>query len=197
MPNARQKKDAVFTPELIRILKIFGIFSIAFVVLLSFFDSKRASNSGKDLAFRMSSSSRIFFLNLKAIHYDRAIRADAGMTLFRHADREKSDSRPLLDVLIILNPIKDEAYLYLEPINTSWPIALRVGREGKLEKEFLFENGNKSDFLDYLSQLEPWLDPESKIELKSGEDWNPIWNTAKERNAILETLEDFARLTEN
>lgn len=196
MPNPRQKKDAVFTPELIRILKIFGFFSIALVLVLSFFDTKRASNSGKDPAFRMSASSRIFFLNLKAIHYDREVRSDAGMTLFRHAKREKSDTNPLVDLVIVMNPTKDEAYLYMEPKNADWPIDIRVSQEEGLQ-DFHFENGNKTDFLNYIVQLRPWLDGESKIELKSGEEWVPIWDTSKERNAVLETWEDFSRLTEN
>ncbi len=127
----KPKTDPVLTLELIKIIKIFGIASISLVLVLAFFNDKRANNSGEDDTFRMVDSDRLYFLNLRAIYYDRENRADAGMALFRHGKRQISDSIPKLDLLIIMNSRKDEAYLYLEPINFDWPIKIRVSGQNQ------------------------------------------------------------------
>mgnify|MGYP003133645787 FL=1 len=103
-------KDPVLTPELLKIIKIFGIASILMVLGLSFFNSRRANNTGEDLTFRMSDAARIYFLNMKAINYNREIRSDAGMTLFRHEDLSVKNDEAGIQLVLILNPQKDKAY---------------------------------------------------------------------------------------
>ncbi|MFC5626753.1 hypothetical protein [Algoriphagus winogradskyi] len=192
MPQ-RQKPNEVFTPELVKILKIFGLISIGLVLLLSFFNSKRANNTGDDLTFRMTSSSRLYFLNVRAIKYDRENRSDAGMVLFRHGNREVSEADPLLDLVIILNSQKDEAYLYLEPVNLEWPLQIRASKAGK-EKMFQFQNSNNSDFLTYVRDLEPWILDEAKFEIYHGSGWGSLWAKPKEKQAVKTILEDYFRL---
>ncbi|MEP2298333.1 MAG: hypothetical protein ABJI21_18640, partial [Algoriphagus sp.] len=120
MPQ-RQKSNDILSPELVKILKIFGLISIGLILILSFFNTKRANNTGDDLTFRISPSSRLYFLNVRAIRYDREIRSDAGMLLFRHGNRSVSPTEPLLNLVLILNSRKEEAYLYLEPESVDWP----------------------------------------------------------------------------
>tara|TARA_R110002020_G_scaffold316186_1_gene531251 strand:+ start:188 stop:781 length:594 start_codon:yes stop_codon:yes gene_type:complete len=189
----RQKANDTLSPELIKILKIFGLVSISLVVSLSFFNTKRANNSGDDLTFRMTSSSRLYFLNVRAIKYDRESRSDAGMLLFRHGKREISNSKPSLDLVIILNSQKDEAYLYLEPINMDWPLQIRASKDG-IEKVFQFQNSNNSDFLQYVRDLEPWIIDDAKFELKKDSTWTSIWAEPKEKEALKVILEDYFRL---
>ena len=192
MPS-RQKSTEIFTPELIKIFKIFGLISIGLVLLLSFFNTKRANNSGDDLTFRMTSSSRLYFLNVRALKYDRESRSDAGMLLFRHGKREIPDSNPSLDLVIILNSQKDEAYLYLKPINMDWPLEIRASKDGK-QHVFQFQNSNNSDFLNYVRDLEPWIIDDAKFELKKDSTWTSIWAKPKEKEALKAILEDYFRL---
>lgn len=192
MPS-RQKPNEIFTPELIKVFKIFGLISIGLVLVLSFFNTKRANNSGDDLTFRMTSSSHLYFLNVRAINYDRENRSDAGMLLFRHGKREVSEAKPMLDFLIILNSQKDEAYLYLEPGNMDWPLEIRASKDGK-EEMFQFQNSNNSDFLEYVRKLEPWIKDDAEFELKKDSMWTPIWSKPKEKEALKTILEDYFRL---
>lgn len=192
MPN-RQNTSEIFTPELIKVFKIFGLISIGLVLLLSFFNSKRANNSGDDLIFRMTSSSRLYFLNVRALKYDRESRSDAGMLLFRHGKREISDSQPSLDLVIILNSQKDEAYLYLEPVNMGWPLEIRASKNGK-EKVFQFQNSNNSDFLKYVKDLKPWITDDAEFEFMKDSTWTSIWSKPKEKEALKTILEDYFRL---
>lgn len=192
MPK-RQKTNEILSPELIKILKIFGFVSVGLVLLLSFFNTKRANNTGDDLTFHMTSSSRLYFLNVRAISYDRESRSDAGMLLFRHGKREIYGSQPSLDLVIILNSQKDEAYLYIEPVNMEWPLEIRASREGK-EEVFQFQNSNNSDFLKYVRNLEPWIADNAEFEIKKDSTWTSIWSKPKEKEALKTILEDYFRL---
>ena len=187
------KQNEIFTPELIKILKIFGFLSIGLVLVLSFFNTKRANNSGEDLTFRMSSSSRLYFMNVRTLKYDRETRSDAGMILFRHGKRAISESDPQLDLVIILNNPKDEAYLYLEPVNLDWPLEMKATQAGK-EQIFQFDIGNNSEVLEYVKQLEPWIESEASFEIKVDSAWVSIWSALKEKEALKATIEDYFRL---
>lgn len=187
------KTDPIFTPELIRVMKIFGFISIGIVLVLSFFNTKRANNSGDDPTFRMADSNRLFFLNLNAINYDREYRKDAGMILYRHADREKSDIEPILDLAIILNPSKDEAYLYFEPQQMDWPIDFKI-ISGEQEIFYTIENGDKMAYLSYIEKLSPFLETEAKFFIKQDEDWTEIWREPSAKSALKSTQEDYFRL---
>jgi hypothetical protein len=189
----KPKTDPILTPELIKIIKIFGIASISLVLVLSFFNVKRANNSGEEDTFRMADSDRLYFLNVRSSYYDRENRTDAGMTLYRHGKRKISDSIPSLDLLIILNSQKDEAYLYLEPINFDWPIKIRASKELKSE-EFTLENGNKFDHKSHVDKLKPWIEDTESFDLWYKEAWIPIWDTPKEKEVLKTVLEDYFRL---
>lgn len=189
----KPKTDPILTPELIKIIKIFGIASILLVLVLSFFNDKRANNSGEDGTFRMADSDRLYFLNVRSSYYDRENRADARMAIFRHGRRLISDSIPSLDLLIILNSRKDEAYLYLEPINFDWPIKIRASGQNQSE-EFILENGNKFDHLAHIDALRARIEEGFSFYLFYKGDWIPIWDTPKEKEVLKTVQEDYFRL---
>jgi len=191
--SQKSGSDSIFTPELMKIIKIFGLISIGLVLVLSFFNTKRASNTEANPIFRMPDSNRLYFLNIRAIDYDIEIRTDAKLSLYRNDSRAISDEAPTVDFVIILNKGKDEAYLYLEPKNADWPLRLKV-QEGNNEQTFEFQNGNKSTFYDYLEKLQPWLSGDSQFQLMTKNGWVKIWENPSEKQAIKTTLEDFYRL---
>lgn len=187
------KKDSIFTPELIKLFKIFGFSSIIFVFILSFFDERRAMNSGTENSFRMLDSNKIFFLNVRSSAYDREYETDAKLIFFRSNKRQVSDSSALLNLVLILNIYKDEAYLHLEPVNLEWPIRLHASDHKGFE-EFTFVNGNKFDQRTYLEKLRPWIDRNANFELESQGKWVSIWTTPKEKEVLKTILEDYFRL---
>lgn len=192
MPQ-RQKPNEILSPELIKIIKIFGLVSIGLVLLLSFFNTKRATNSGEDLTFRMSSSNSIYFMNVRSIQYDRETRSDAGMVIYRHDKREISKTEPSLDLVIIVNKLKDEAYLYLEPVNVDWPLEIRISA-GEKRHVFNFQNGNNAELLAYARELEPWLAQDAVFEINVNSVWKQIWSKPKEKEALKTVFEDYFRL---
>lgn len=187
------KKDPVLTPELVKILKIFIFSSLGLVLVLSFFNEYRANNSGEDRTFRMNDSNRLYFLNVRSIHYDREIRRDAGMTLYRHGKRLQSETNPTLDLIILLNSVKDDAYIYFELNNADWPIQISVEKDGATQV-FDFSNGNNVTHFELLQKLKPLILANSKFELISSGKTTPLWTEEKEKDAVKFVVQDYFRL---
>ena len=187
------KRDPIFTPELVKVLKIFIFSSLALVLVLSFFNGHRANNSGEDRTFRMKDANQLYFLNVRSIHYDREIRQDASMTLFRHRNRLETDILPSLDLVIILNPLKDDAYIYFELKNGEWPIQIRTTSSGIMET-LDFANGNNLDHFNLFKKIAPAIEQNAQFELILGEKIYPLWAEEKEEDALKSVLEDYFRL---
>ncbi|MDP2040893.1 MAG: hypothetical protein Q8S14_07045 [Algoriphagus sp.] len=187
------QSDQVLTPELVKLLKIFIFLSLGLVLILSFFNSYRANNTGEDKSYRVNDSNRLYFMNVRAIHYDREVRRDAGMTLFRHGKRLQSDAQPTLDLVILLNPVKDDAYIYFELKNADWPIRLSA----KTDKDVLvfdFSNGNNDEHFGLIQKLKPLIQANAEFELILDGKTFPIWSNEKEKEAVKSVVEDYFRL---
>lgn len=187
------KRDPVLTPELVKVLKIFIFSSLGLVLALSFFNEYRANNSGEDRTFKMNDSNRIYFLNVRSIHYDREIRRDAGMTLYRHGKRLQSDSIPILDLVILLNSNKENAYIYFELKNAEWPIQISAQTATETQV-FNFSNGNNTDHYSMLEKLKPVIFENAEFELISEGKTFQIWSKEMEKEAIKSVIEDYFRL---
>jgi hypothetical protein len=186
-------RDPVFTPELIRILKIFIFSSFGLVLLLSFFNSYRANNTGEDRTFRVTDANRIYFQNVRSIYYDRELRRDAGMTLFRHGKRLVSDSLPTLDLVILLHPINENAFIYFDLKNADWPIEIKA-TAGSEQQVFKFESGNNTDHFHFLQKLNPSIQSNAKFELNVNNKTYSLWSEEIEMTALKSVITDYFRL---
>ena len=186
-------RDPVLTPELIKIMKIFIFSSFGLVLIFSFFNTYRADNTGQDRTFKVSDAEKLYFMNVRSIHYDREPRRDAGMTLFRHGKRMQSDSLPTFEPMILINPIKDEAYIFFELLNAEYPISLHALSD-KDSTSVEFSNGNNQDHLKLMNQLKTWIDANYQIVLKKGSQSFPLWSTEKEKDVFKTIAEDYFRL---
>lgn len=187
------KRDPVLTPELIKILKIFIFSSLGLVLIFSFFNEYRANNTGQDGTFRINDSNRLYFLNVRSIHYDREIRRDAGMYLYRHGKRIQSDSIPTLDMVILLNSKKDEAYIYFELKNADWPIRISV-KSSSGSQILEFTNGNNLDHFAMLQKLQAFIEEDVEFELLVDQKSIPLWSSELEKKALKSVVEDYFRL---
>lgn len=192
---AKNNKDTL-SPELIRLLKIFGIGSLVFVLVMSFFNEKRANNSGKEpRPMRMTDPERIYFKNVRSAYYDIEIRRDAKMTVYRHGKRSKDPNRPTLVFSIILNQLSDEAYIFLEPNFEELPIHLKWSiPEKNQEGEITFEGGDKFAHFEFAQKITPLLLENAIFEILVKESWRTLWRDEKEKNAVMVTIEDYQKL---
>lgn len=187
------KKDPILTPELVKIIKIFVFTSLGLVILLSFFNGYRANNSNDDRTFSINDSNRLYFLNVRSIYYDREVRRDAGMSLFRHGKRKQSDSLPTLDLVILLNSAKESAYIFFELENAEWPI--KIIAKSQAETAVLeFRKGNNADHFAMYQQLKTFIKSDAEFEMDLGQKSIPLWTEPKEKAAIKLVIEDYDRL---
>lgn len=187
------KRDPVLTPDLVKILKIFIFSSFGLVLVLSFFNGYRANNSGEDRTFKVNDSNRIYFLNVRSIHYDREIRQDAKMMLFRHDKRLQSHLTPTLDPVIVLNSGKENAYIYFDLKNADWPIQISA-QTTSATKVFDFSNGNNFDHFSILQNLKSAIQENADFELVLNGETYPLWSKETEKESVKAVVEDYFRL---
>jgi hypothetical protein len=190
------KNQDTFTPEMIRVLKIFGIGSFLFVLLLSFFNERKANNTGEVVSeMWMSDSQRIFFKNLRGAYYDQEVRNDAKMTVYRHSKRLKDASYPFVNFAILINRVKNEAYIFAEPSFESLPFTIRWSNKFENSNgEVEFEGGDKFTHFQLASRLFPLLTEEVEFEIKVDNQWKPVFQEDRQRLAVRTTLEDYFQL---
>ena len=186
-------KAPVLTPDLIKVLKIFLGSALALVLVLSFFDGYRANNTGKDRAFQVADADRLFFVNLRSIHYDREVRPEAGMELFRHGKRLGRDSTPTFFPALLLHSKQKEAYLFFELEHADYPIQIHA----KLDDEVIqipFDLGGNTAHKALGEQLWPLLQQNASFSWQVGEKEYPLWQTESEKEVLKTVLTDYFRI---
>jgi hypothetical protein len=191
------KSNDTFPPEMIRLLKIFGIGSFLFVLLLSFFNDRRANNTGnQESELWVSDAQRMFFKNLRGAFYDQEVRNDAKMTVYRHGKRTKAAADPVLNFAILINRVKSEAYIYAETSDEILPITLFwLNKRDQLTGNLTFEGGDKMAHFAFAQKIYALMvEEEVDFELENSTGRRIIWTDEKERDAVHTTLEDFFKL---
>ena len=186
-------KAPVFTPDLIKVLKIFLGSALGIVLLLSFFDGYRADNTGKDRSFKVADSDKLFFVNLRSIHYDRELRTEAKMELFRHGKRPKFDTIPRFFPAILLPSKTKEAYLFFELEGADYPIQIQVIL-GDEVIQIPFDLSGNTAHKSLGEQLWPLLQQQASFKmLVEGKEY-PLWQTESDKEVLKTVLTDYFRI---
>lgn len=191
------KSNDTFSPEMIRILKIFGIGSLLFVLVMSFFNERRANNSGKEESpMSISDADRLYFKNVRATYYDIEDRKDAKMTIYRYGKRAKTEEIVSVGLSILLNRVKDEAYIFVESTSGEFPIKIRwTNVENKSKNgELVFEGGDKYSHLAFVEELYPFILENTLLELWHEGRYIPILEGDVDKDALRITITDYYKL---
>jgi len=186
-------KAPVFTPDLIKVLKIFLGSALGIVLLLSFFDGYRADNTGKDRSFQVAAADKLFFLNLRSIHYDRELRQEAEMELFRHGKRLIDSKNPSFFPAILFPSKKEEAYLFFELEGADYPIQIQVMDQGK-ETLISFDLAGNAAHKALAEQLRPFLQREASFTWEVNGRKSPLWANESEKEVLKTVLTDYFRV---
>jgi len=186
-------KAPVLTPDLIKVLKIFLGSALGIVLLLSFFDGYRANNTGKDRAFQAADADRLFFVNLRSIHYDREVRPEAGMELFRHGKRLKPDTIPTFFPALLLHSKQKEAYLFFELEGADYPIQIQATL-GDEVIQIPFDLGGNTAHKALGEQLWSLLQQNASFSLSVNGKEYPLWQTESEKEVLKTVLTDYFRI---
>jgi hypothetical protein len=195
-----KKSNDTFSPEMLRILKIFGIGSLVFVLIMSFFNERRANNSGKEESpMRITDADRLYFKNVRAAYYDIEDRKDAKMTIYRHGKRAKTEEVVSVGLSILLNRVKDEAYIFVEYTSEALPLKIRWSNleEKNREGELVFEGGDKYSHFAFVEELYPLLLENTILELWHEGKYVPILEGEVDKDALRITIIDYYKLINN
>ena len=186
-------KAPVLTPDLIKVLKIFLGSALGLVLLLSFFDGYRANNTGKDRTFQVADADRLFFVNLRSIHYDREVRQEAEMELFRHGKRRKFDTIPSFFPAILLPSKTKEAYLFFELEGADYPIQIQAIL-GDEVIQIPFDLSGNTAHKSLGEQLWPLLQQQASFKLLVEGKEYPLWQTESDKEVLKTVLTDYFRI---
>ena len=186
-------KAPVFTPDLIKVLKIFLGSALGLVLLLSFFDGYRADNIGKDRSFKIVDADKLFFVNLRSIHYDRELRSEAKMELFRHGKRPKFDTIPRFFPAILLPSKTKEAYLFFELEGADYPIQIQAIL-GDEVIQIPFDLSGNTAHKSLGEQLWPLLQQQASFKLLVEGKEYPLWQTESDKEVLKTVLTDYFRI---
>lgn len=186
-------KAPVLTPDLIKVLKIFLGSALGLVLLLSFFDSYRANNTGKERTFQAADADRLFFVNLRSIHYDREVRQEADMQLFRHGKRPKFDTIPTFFPAILLPSKTKESYLFFELEGVDYPIQIQAILGDKVI-QIPFDLSGNTDHKSLGEQLWPLLQEKASFKLLLKGKEYPLWQTESDKEVLKTVLTDYFRI---
>ena len=186
-------KTPVLTADLIKLLKIFLGAAGALVLVLSFFDGHRANNTGAAKSFQIADADGLFFINLRSIHYDRELRPEAQMEIFRHRKRPATASRPSFFPGIIRANQKKEAYLFFELEGVDYPFQLRVTLADEVIQLPVNLGGNASH-KDLGEQLWPFLQQNASFTCWVAGKEYPLWQTESEKEVLKTVLNDYFRM---
>jgi hypothetical protein len=144
---------------------------------------------------RITDSDRLFFKNLRAVHYDLEGRDDAKINIYRHAKRFKDHETPHVNLSILINRIKDEAYIFVEPHPEDLPLRLKWKNENSDEEgELNFYGGDTFAHYEFVTNLSAILEENIKIEMAVDDSWLPVLG---EVEVLKTTIKDYFRLTNN
>ena len=186
-------KAPVFTPDLIKVLKIFLGSALGIVLLLSFFDGYRADNTGKDRSFKVADADKLFFVNLRSIHYDRGLRSEAKMELFRHGKRRKFDTIPTFFPAILLPSKTKEAYLFFELEGADYPIQIQAIL-GDEVIQIAFDLSGNTAHKSLGEQLWPLLQQQASFKLLVEGKEYPLWQTESDKEVLKTVFTDYFRI---
>jgi hypothetical protein len=148
--------------------------------------------------FEVGDDSELFFRNVRQIYYDRTS-PDGTWQAYRFSDRYSGNERPVILPVIVINWLKDEAYLlidtnellseedYLEVIISDSSIA-------KSDTVILNQRGRER-MLEFGSQLYEAIQADQKVEVKSRGEFKPVLKEDIDRETFRVTMSDYYRLT--
>ncbi|MEX2513309.1 MAG: hypothetical protein WD398_10420 [Cyclobacteriaceae bacterium] len=196
--SATRKNNDQLEKEMFRLLKIFGLASIGLVLMLSFFNDRRANNSGEDDTFRMTDASRIFFKNIRRAYYKVEERPNAMVDVHRLKKQGDQVANAGFHLDLIINRKKNSAFLYLVPygiIKEKEKLQIRWQNPSQMPIDSIFfSGGDRFAHLSTAQRLYAVLEHDYIIEVNVQDEWLRIFDLEVEREAFLTTYKDFRQL---
>ncbi|MGB0176296.1 MAG: hypothetical protein ACPF9D_03960 [Owenweeksia sp.] len=148
--------------------------------------------------FHMTSSSRLYFRNVRSYYYDVEVHKASGFVLYRLKRRERDTSHTCILFSIIENTGQDEAYIYLELQDPGKqypePYVLISKVTGVSEVQPLHDLDNEEHFRTAAAIWKGLLQDDAFILVSGTDTLADVLNDRKTRKDAEIVLEDYFKL---
>jgi hypothetical protein len=176
-------------------------FLILFVMVILVPACKIDRNKSVDrdkFTFKMSDDSFLFFKNVRQIYYDFQDLSKAKWQAFRFGARYQSISRPVITPVIVVDWMKNESYLLVEPnevlLSEKALIIREKNSKGKLFEYSLKEKG-RENMLEFATKIYEGIMDGNEIYVQSNQKFLPLFINDDDRENFRIVMSDYYRLT--
>ena len=161
-------------------------------------DSDKAVDRDK-FSFRTGDDTELFFKNIRQSYYDLEELKPANLNIFRLKKRPLELDLPVVNVAIVMNWVKDEAYVLVEPgpllqdepnLKVAWKDTVNNDTG-----EIVLEDRGKENMLEFASLLYEGIVAGRSVQIERNDKFMHFLRASKDREAIRITMSDYYRLT--
>lgn len=176
---------------------VFLLFSCLLIVSCKI---DRKQNIDRDkFTFKTTDDSFLFFKNVRQIYYDFQDLPEARWHAFRLSDRSKSEEKPVLSPVIVIDWFKSEAYLLVEPnaFLQDEPELIIHERNSKSDNvyEYSLKERGRENMLEFATKIYEGIMSENEFYIKSNNQFIPLFTEDEDRENFRIVLADYYRLT--
>ena len=135
---------------------------------------------------------------MRQSYYDLEENKAAKFQVFRFAKRSVNTDKPIFNLAIVNNFLKDEAYLLLEPNQSTGDIPYKIistNDSTKVSRTILLAAQNRETTLNFAADIYDDIKLENQLQLSIGDTLIDILDNHQEREAFRITVSDYLRLT--
>jgi hypothetical protein len=159
-------------------------------------DRDRAVERDK-FEFKTGDDTELFFKNVRQSDYELEENEAAGLRVFRHENIWPGDTIPVIVPAIVMNVLKDEAYILLEPSNgleDEDPLTVVLTGSGQADTVKL-ELPNRENNLEFATRIYEHLQQGGTFRVGIGGSFTDLLTDSRYRESFRITMSDYYRLT--
>jgi hypothetical protein len=173
------------------------LFVMAFLLSSCKIDRKNAIDRDK-ITFRVAEDNLLFFKNVRQIYYDFQDLPKANWYAYRFGDRPVDPQRPILIPVIVVDWVKSEAFVLVEPNqllqNENTLIVREKNKSGKIFEYTLNQRG-RDNMLEFAIKIYEGIMQENDIFVLSQGKEVLLFKDDEEMETFRIVMSDYYRLT--
>jgi hypothetical protein len=177
--------------------RFFLFLVIVIVVPACKIDRKKTVDRDK-FTFRVSDDSFLFFRNVRQIYYDVQDLHQAHWYAYRFGDRPVDPQRPIINPVIVVDWMKSESYVLIEPnevLADESVLTIRETTRAGTTLEYSLGQRGRANMLEFATKIYEGIMDENKIFIRRGENFAPLFIDDEERESYRIVMSDYYRLT--
>jgi hypothetical protein len=148
--------------------------------------------------FRVTDDSFLFFKNVRQIYYDFQDLPQAHWYAFRFGNRPTDTDLPVLNPVIVIDWMRDESYVLVEPneiLQEEQSLLIREKNSAGRFFEYSLAERGRDNMLEFATKIYEGIVDENEIMIRSRGEYLPLFRNEEERESFRITMSDYYRLT--